>query len=70
MKFLVVVTPPSIYQSTNNIMLQYRRIKSFFFTDTLLAQTTPSNRENKYVKIYVSEKGFIMYTWLSHIQYI
>ena len=27
--------------STNDIMIQYRRIISVFFTDTLLAQTTP-----------------------------
>ena len=30
--------------STNNRMLQYRRINSVFFTDTLLAHKTPSTR--------------------------
>ena len=46
--------------STINIMLRYRRINSVFFTDTLLAQTTPSTCVNKYAHIYVSEKGLVM----------
>ena len=35
-------------------MIWYRRINSLFFTDTLLAQTTPLTRGNKYTK------GFVM----------
>ena len=46
--------------STINIMLRYRRINSVFFTDTLLAQTTPSTCGNKYAHIYISEKGLVM----------
>ena len=46
--------------STNDRMLRYRRINSVFFTDTLLSQTTPLTRENKYAQLYVSDKGFVM----------
>ena len=40
--------------STNNIMLWYRRIKSVFFADILLAQKTLSARGKKYTQLYVS----------------
>ena len=42
--------------STNYIMIRYRMINSVFFTNTLLAQTTPSNQGNKYAQQYVSDK--------------
>ena len=53
--------------STNNKIIRYKRINSVFFTDTLLAQTTPSTRGNKYSQLYVSDKGFFMiYPMNSH----
>ena len=41
-------------------MLRYRRINSVFFTDTILAQTTPPTQGKKYALLYVSEKRFVM----------
>ena len=41
-------------------MIWYRRINSLFFTDTLLAQTTPSTNRNKYAQFYVSDKRLVM----------
>lgn len=45
--------------STNDRMLRYKRIQSVFFTDTLVSQTTPSTRGNKYAQVFVSDKGFV-----------
>ena len=45
--------------STNDRMLQYKRIKSVFFTDMLVVQTTPSTRGNRYAQIYISDRGFV-----------
>ncbi len=45
--------------STNDRMLRYKRLKSVFFTDTLLALTTKSTRGNIYAQVFVSDKGFL-----------
>ena len=45
--------------STNDRMLRYKRLKSVFFTDTLLALSTKSTRGNTYAQIFVSDKGYV-----------
>ena len=46
--------------STNDRMLRYRRINSYFFTDTLLVtKASKSTRNNLYLQVFVSDKGFV-----------
>ena len=45
--------------STNDRMLRYKRLKSVFFTDTLLALKTKTTRGNRYAQIFVSDKGYV-----------
>ena len=52
-------------------MLQYKRIQSVLFTDTLVVKTTPSNCGNRYAQLYVSEKGFTtIYPMKSQYEFI
>ncbi len=44
--------------STNDRMLRYRRIQSYFFTDTIFV-TAKSTRGNKVMQLFVSDKGYI-----------
>ena len=46
--------------STKDRMLRYRIINSVFFAATFLAKTTLSNRGNKYVQLYITDKGIMM----------
>ena len=46
--------------STNDRMLRYKRIKSYFFTDTMfVTDKAKSRRGNKMLQVFVSDKGFI-----------
>ena len=45
--------------STNDRMLRYKRLRSVFFTDTLVAINTKSLRGNLYAQIFVSDKGYV-----------
>ena len=46
--------------STNDRMLRYRRIQSYFFTDTMfVTKTAKSTRGNKCMQLFVSDKGYI-----------
>ena len=46
--------------STNDRMLRYRRINSFFFTDTLFAtKKAKSTWKNTCMQLFVSDKGFV-----------
>ena len=45
--------------STNDRMLRYKRLKSVFFTDTLVSLSTKSTRGNLYAQVFVSEKGYV-----------
>lgn len=46
--------------TTNDRMLRYRRINSFFFTDTFFVTAKArSSRGNKCMQIFVSDKGFV-----------
>ena len=57
--------------STNDSMLQYKRIQNVLFTDTLVVKTTPSNCGNRYAQLYVSEKGFTtIYPMKSQYEFI
>ena len=45
---------------TNDRMLRYKRIKSYFFTDTMfVTDKVKSRRGNKMLQVFVSDKGFI-----------
>ena len=41
--------------STNDTILQYSRVNSVLFIDTLLSHKTPLTHGNKYAQIYVSD---------------
>ena len=46
--------------STNDRMLRYRRIDSYFYTDTLLVtKSTKSIRGYLYLQVFISDKSFI-----------
>jgi hypothetical protein len=45
--------------TTNDRMLRYKRLKSVFFTDTLVSLSTKSTRGNNYAQVFVSDKGYI-----------
>ena len=46
--------------SINDRMLRYRRIKSNFYTDTMLVhKSAKSTRGNLYLQVFVSDKGFV-----------
>jgi hypothetical protein len=45
--------------TTNDRMLRYKRLKSVFFTDTLVSLSTKSTRGNSYAQVFVSDKGYI-----------
>ncbi len=46
--------------STNDRMLRYRRIKSYFFTDTFFVTSRgKSKRGNTCMQLFVSDKGFV-----------
>ena len=45
--------------STNDRMLRYRRLKSIFFTDTLMATKFKSLRQNTCCQVFVSDRSFI-----------
>ena len=45
--------------STNDRMLRYKRLKSVFFTDTLVSLSTKSTRGNHYAQVFVSDKGYV-----------
>ena len=46
--------------STNDRMLRYKRIKSYFFTDTMFVTDKAKSRPgNKMLQVFVSDKGFI-----------
>ena len=46
--------------STNDRMLRYRRIDSYFYTDTLLVtKSAKSTRGYLYLQVFISDKGFI-----------
>ena len=47
----------SRHYSTNDRMLRYRRLKSTFYTDTILA-SVKSTRRNTCAQLFVSDKGF------------
>ena len=41
-------------------MLQYKRINSYFFADTLLVtKSSKSTRNNLYIQVFVSDEGFV-----------
>ena len=42
---------------TNDRMLRYKRLRSVFFTDTLVAMNRKSLRGNLYAQVFVSDKG-------------
>ena len=46
--------------STNDRMLRYRRIQSYFFTDTMfVTKAAKSTRGNICLQLFVSDKGFV-----------
>ena len=56
------VMEPSLTRkfSTNDRMLRYRRIESFFFTDTLMVtKAAKSSRGYVYLQLFVSDKGYV-----------
>jgi hypothetical protein len=40
-------------------MLRYKRLKSVFFTDTLVSLSTKSTRGNNYAQVFIIDKGYI-----------
>lgn len=50
----------SCHFTTNDRMLRYKRLKSLFFTDTLVSLSTKSTSSgNSYAQVFVSDKGYI-----------
>lgn len=45
--------------STNDRIIWYKRLKSVFFTDTLLALKTKTTRGNRYAQTFVSDEGYV-----------
>ena len=45
--------------STNDRMLRYKRLKSTFYTDTLLSSVKSRPRQNTCAQLFVSDKGFV-----------
>ena len=58
--------------STNDQMLRYRLLNSFFFTDTIyVTKKAKSKRGNLAMQLFVSDKGFFLYVpWNQRVNFL